>query len=86
MFEWQKTYRAHGAEALRTKKTSGPKSRLDEGQMSQLLRLIVGNDSLQLFFGLAMCTRGMIQELIFRQFGVRLSVVSVGKVLAKLGL
>ena len=28
----------------------------------------------------------MIQELIFRQFGVRLSVVSVGNVLAKLGL
>jgi len=28
----------------------------------------------------------MIRELIFRQFGVRLSVVSVGNVLAKLGL
>lgn len=86
VFEWQKTYRAHGAEALRTKKTRGPKSRLDDGQMSQLLRLIVGNDPRQLSFGLALWTRGMIQELIFRQFGVRLSVVSVGNVLAKLGL
>src|SRR3984893_6328338 len=29
---------------------------------------------------------GMIQELIFRQFGVRLSMVTVGKVLGNLGL
>ena len=28
----------------------------------------------------------MIQELIFRQFGMRLSVVSVGNVLGKLGM
>ena len=86
VFEWQKTYRAHGAEALRTKKTRGPKSKLDEGQMSQLYRLIVGNDPRQLSFGLALWTRAMIQELIFRQFGIRLSVVSVGNVLGKLGM
>ena len=86
IFEWQKTYRMHGAEALRTKKTRGPKSRLDDGQMSQLYRLIVGRDPRQLSFGLALWTRGMIQELIFRQFGVRLSIVSVGNVLARLGM
>jgi transposase len=86
VFEWQKTYRAHGAEALRTKKTRGPKSKLSDGQMSQLFRLIAGNDPRQLSFGLALWTRGMIQELIFRQFGVRLSVVSVGTILMKLGM
>src|SRR5215469_1898440 len=86
VFEWQKAYRAHGAEALRTKKTRGPKSKLDEGQLSQLYRLIVGTDPRQLSFGLALWTRGMIQELIFRQFGVRLSLVSVGRALAGLGL
>jgi transposase len=86
IFDWQKTYRAHGADALRTKKTRGPKSKLSSGQLSQLYRLIVGNDPRQLSFGLALWTRGMIQELIFRQFGVRLSLVSVGSVLANLGL
>jgi transposase len=86
VFEWQKTYRTHGAEALRTKKTRGPKSKLDDGQMSQLFRLVSGNDPRQLSFGLALWTRGMIQELILRQFGVRLSLVSVGNVLAKLGM
>ena len=86
IFEWQKTYRAHGADALRTKKTRGPKAKLSDGQLSQLYRLVVGNDPRQLSFGLALWTRGMIQELIFRQFGVRLSLVSVGNVLANLGL
>jgi transposase len=86
IFEWQKTYRAHGPGALRTKKTRGPESKLSDSQLSQLCRLIVGNDPRQLSFGLALWTRGMIQELIFRQFGVRLSVVSVGRALAGLGL
>jgi transposase len=86
LFDWQRTYRAHGRDALRTKKTRGPKSKLSEGQLSQLYRLIVGNDPRQLSFGLALWTRGMIQELIFRQFEVRLSLVSVGNVLANLGL
>src|SRR6185312_11571312 len=40
----------------------------------------------QLSFGLALWTRGMIQELIFRQFGIRLSIVSVGNLLGKLGM
>jgi transposase len=86
IFEWQKIYRAHGADALRTKKTRGPKSKLDDSQLSQLYRLVVGQDPRQLSFGLALWTRGMIQELIFRQFGVRLSLVTVGKVLSNLGL
>jgi transposase len=86
IFEWQKVYRAHGAEGLRTKKTRGPKSKLDDGQMSRLYRLIAGSDPRQFSFGLALWTRGMVQELIFRQFGVRLSVVSVGNVLRKLGM
>lgn len=86
VFEWQKIYRAHGAGALRTKKTRGPESKLDDGQMSQLYRLIVDCDPRQLSFGLALWTRGMIQELILQRFGIRLSVVSVGNVLSRLGM
>jgi transposase len=86
VFEWQKAYRAHGPQALRTKRTRGPDSKLSDGQLSQLYRLVAGNDPRQLSFGLALWTRGMIQELIFRQFGVRLSIVSVGNILGKLGM
>lgn len=86
VFEWQKIYRAHGAEALKTKKTRGPEFKLSDGQMSQLYRLIADNDPRQLSFERALWTREMIQELILRQFGIRLSRVSVGNVLARIGM
>jgi transposase len=86
VFDWWQTYRLQGPEALRTKKTRGPESKLSDGQMSQLYRLIVGNDPRQLSFDLALWTRGMIQELILRQFGIRLSLASVGNILARLGM
>jgi transposase len=86
IFDWQKLYRAQGAEGLRTKKTRGPKSKLDDEQMARLYQLITGNDPRQLSFGLALWTRGMIRVLIQRQFGVRLSDVSVGSILRKLGM
>jgi transposase len=86
VFEWQKAYRAHGADALRTKKTRGPESKLSASQRALLFGLIVDHDPRQLSFGLALWTREMIAELIWRQFGVRLSVASVGNILRKLGL
>jgi len=86
VFDWWKSYRENGKEALRTKKTRGPDSKLNDGQLSQLYRLITGNDPRQLSFGFALWTRGMIRELIQRQFGITLSLVTVGRVLEQLGM
>jgi DDE superfamily endonuclease/Winged helix-turn helix len=47
---------------------------------------VVGNDPRQLRFTFALWTRAMVRELIRREFGVRLSEVSVGRLLRKLGL
>jgi len=46
----------------------------------------VGNDPRQLQFAFALWTRAIIRELIRREFDVRLSEVSVGRRLRKLGL
>src|SRR5919197_3084329 len=46
----------------------------------------LGNDPRQLRFAFALWTRAMVRELIRREFGVRLSEVSVGRLLRKLGL
>ncbi|HEX3213398.1 MAG TPA: IS630 family transposase, partial [Actinomycetota bacterium] len=48
--------------------------------------LVVGNDPRQLQFTFALWTRAMVRELIRREFAVRLSEVSVGRLLRKLGL
>jgi transposase len=47
---------------------------------------VVGNDPRQLQFAFALWTRAMVRELVGREFGVRLSEVSVGRLLRKLGL
>lgn len=46
----------------------------------------MGNDPRQLQFAFALWTRAIIRELIRREFDVRLSEVSVGRRLRKLGL
>src|SRR5919201_2083166 len=56
------------------------------GQLQRVYSLVVGNDPRQLQFAFALWTRAMVRELIGREFAVRLSEVSVGRLLRKLGL
>lgn len=86
VFVWWRAYREGGREALQTKPASGREPSLSEGQMSELLRIIIGKNPQQLDFGPALWTRGIVRELIHRKFGVSLSEVSIGRILRKLGL
>ena len=86
VFTWWRIYRLQGAEALATKPTPGPKPQLDEGQMARLRGIIIGKNPQQLDFGPALWTREIVRELIMRLFGVEFSLVTVGSILAKLGL
>jgi transposase len=54
--------------------------------MARLYALIAGQDPRQLQFEFALWTREMVREVIRREFKVALSVVSVGRLLRKLGL
>ena len=54
--------------------------------MRDLYAIITTNDPLQLGFEFALWTRAMVRELIRDRFGVRLSDVSIGRLLRKLGL
>jgi transposase len=64
----------------------GRPPKLSGGQLRRVYTLIVGSDPRQLEFGFALWTRDMVRELIRREFKVALSVVSVGRLLRKLGL
>src|SRR4029453_4891824 len=59
---------------------------LSAAQLQRVYTLVVGNDPRQLQFTFALWTRAMVRELIRREFSVRLSEVSVGRLLRKLGL
>jgi transposase len=86
VYGWLAKYREGGKDALRAKPVPGRPPRLGGAQLARLYALIVGNDPRQMQFEFALWTRDMVREVIRREFGVRLSVVSVGRLLRKLGL
>lgn len=86
VLEWWAGYRRGGLAELSTKFASGRPTALSDKEMLELRAIVIGVDPRQLSFGLALWTRGMIQELIWRRFRVTVSLVTVGRVLKKLGM
>jgi transposase len=86
VYGWLAKYREGGRDALAAKPVPGRPPKLAGQQLSRLYGLIVGQDPRQMQFEFALWTREMVREVIRREFGVRLSVVSVGRLLRKLGL
>ncbi len=86
VFGWVAQYRRGGLEAVRAKPVPGRPPKLTGEQIHRLYMLIVGADPRQLSFDFALWTRERVRELIRREFGVALSVGSVGRLLHKLGL
>jgi len=86
VFEWQRKYREGGLAALSTKFASGRPTVLSDKQMLRVYQLVAGNDPRQLSFEFGLWTRALVADLIAREFGVRLSRVTVGRILKKLGM
>lgn len=86
IYEWLAKYREGGIEALRAKAIPGRPPRLNGKQLRWLYRAITSKSPLQYRFEFALWTRGMVRELIRERFGVKLSDVSVGRLLRKMGL
>ncbi len=86
VYGWLAKYRGGGRGALLAKPVPGRPPRLSALQMRRLVALVTGADPRQMQFDFALWTRAMVRELIRREFGVGLSEVSVGRLLARLGL
>lgn len=86
VFKWLARYREGGIAALKAKPVPGRPSKLDGRQIARLYALIVGSDPRQLEFDFALWTREMVRQVIRAEFKVALSVVSVGRLLKKMGL
>jgi len=85
IYNWLARYRAGGWHALRTGQRSGRPKKLNSSQIKWVYKAIRDKDPLQLKFTFALWTRSMIAELIKRQFGLKLSLTSVGRLLKQLG-
>lgn len=78
--------RGKGKRALQSTRGSGRPPKLNATQQRQVFRWINGKNPMQHGFEFALWTRQIVRDLIEREFGVRLSLASVGTLLAKLGL
>lgn len=85
IYEWIAKYRDGGVAALKTKAINGRPPKLDGNQLRKLFRMIHDKDPLQYKFPFALWTCAMIRKLIKNEFSVKLSDVSVGRLLKKLG-
>ena len=86
IYNWLASYREGGIEALKSRKALGRAPKLKGRQLQQLYNIITSKNPLNLKFEFALWTRAMIRDLIRSKFHVRLSDVSVGRLLRKLGL
>jgi transposase len=86
IFVWLAAYRSGGWDALRSRKASGRPKRLTGAQLKWIYMTVTTKNPLPLRFPFALWTRAMIHTLIRRKYGIKLSAVSVGRLLAQMGL
>jgi transposase len=85
MYRWLEAYHYGGEDALKAKPIPGAPPKLDARKMEWVARTVREKNPLQLKFDYALWTLSMIRELIARRFGIKLSEVSVGRVMKRLG-
>jgi transposase len=86
IYNWLAAYRAGGWHALRAKPLMGRPKKISGRQMKWIYDTVRRKNPMQYKFEFALWARGMIRSLIQERFSIKLSLPSVGRLLAQLGL
>ena len=86
VFVWLAAYRAGGWDALRARKGTGRPKRVSGKQIQWIYNTVTMKSPLQLKLPFALWTRSQIRVVVYRKFKIRLSLTSIGRLLAQLGL
>lgn len=86
IYQWLAAYRAGGWDALKTGRIVGRPKKLTAGQIRWIYQTVTSKNPLQLKFQFALWTRGMIRTILWKRYRIRLSLSSIGRLLAQLGL
>jgi transposase len=88
IYGWLKAARGRGKglKALAARPATGRPRTLTAAQERQVCRWVTGKNPMQYGFDFGLWTRQIVRELIVQRLGVRLSLASIGAVLARQGL
>jgi transposase len=86
IYKWLRAEQRGGMQALRARKHPGRPPFLSPRQKLQVRRWINGKDPRQYGFDFGLWTRHIVAVLIERNFGVRVGVTAVGRLLAELDI
>lgn len=86
IYDWLSKYRNGGWHRLKAKPVPGRPPKLDGRALRWIFETVTRKNPMQLNFVFALWTREMIAEVIWRRFRIRLSHVSVGRLLAQMGI
>ncbi|MBS0467091.1 MAG: IS630 family transposase, partial [Proteobacteria bacterium] len=85
VFGWVATFAESGQNGLLAKEGAGRPPKVNEDQMRWIAMIVRDNTPNQLRFEFGLWTLRLIGELIEREFGMRLSLPTLGKIMAQLG-
>ena len=86
IYKWIALYREGGIKALKARPLLGRPLTMSGAKLRWIFKTVTTKNPLQLKFPFALWTREMVKELMERKYGIKLSVVSAGRLLKKLGL
>lgn len=86
IYEWLAKYRSGGWHALKARKATGRRPILQAGQIRWIYKAVTQKDPRQFQFPFALWTRHIIRALLKEKFAITLSLPSIGRLLAQLGL
>jgi transposase len=86
IYDWLAKYRQGGWGQLKAKPIPGRPPKLSGQALRWIYKTVTGTNPAQLDFEFALWTREMIAHLIHKRYKIRLSGVSVGRLLAQMGI